>query len=152
MEHRHRVSLTKSAPELFQIIVTLERQAKEHEASAGIDPGFTHLLRLRASQLNRCAYCVRLHTREALAAGETGDRISVLPAWRETEYFSDKERAALALVEAVTLISDGQVPDPIYDQAAEVLSDPEISAVEWLALVINAWNRIAIPSRTPVEP
>jgi alkylhydroperoxidase family enzyme len=75
-----------------------------------------------------------------------------LPAWRETHYFNDKERAAFALVEAVTLISDGQVADSVYAVATAVLSDKEIAAIEWLGLTINAWNRIAIPSRYPVKP
>jgi AhpD family alkylhydroperoxidase len=150
--HHPRVGLSKSAPELFQTVIKLERQASERAASTGISQGFTHLLRLRASQLNQCAYCVRLHTRDALSSGETADRISVLPAWRETGYFDAKERAALALIEAVTLIADGQVSDAVYDQAAGALSDEEIAAVEWLGVVINAWNRIAIPSRTPVKP
>jgi AhpD family alkylhydroperoxidase len=151
MEHE-RVSLGKAEPELYQAILALERKMGERLAAAGIAEGFAHLLRLRASQLNGCAYCVRLHTRDALASGESADRISVLPAWRETAYFTDKERAALALIEAVTLIADGQVPDALYAAAAAVLSSQEIAAVEWLGVVINAWNRIAIPSRTPVRP
>jgi AhpD family alkylhydroperoxidase len=150
--HQSRVRLSKSAPELFETAVQFERQASDLAASAGLGRGFTHLLRLRASQLNGCAYCVRMHTRDALASGETTDRISVLPAWRETAYFTDKERAALALMEAVTLIAEGQIPDAVYDQAAGLLSDDEIVAVEWLGVVINVWNRIAIPSRTPVAP
>lgn len=121
-------------------------------SSAGISTGFAHLLRLRASQLNQCAFCVRMHTRDALKCEESNDRISVLPAWRETEYFTEKEKAALALCEAVTLIADGQVPDAVYDHAAAHLSQQEIAAVEWLTIVINAWNRIAIPSRYPVTP
>jgi AhpD family alkylhydroperoxidase len=80
----NQVNLGKAAPELYQSIVNLDRLASERAASAGIAEGFTHLLRLRASQLNQCAYCVRLHTRDALASGESSDRISVLPAWRET--------------------------------------------------------------------
>jgi AhpD family alkylhydroperoxidase len=148
----NRVNLSKAAPQLYQGIANLDRSASELAASAGLAEGFVHLLRLRASQINQCAYCVRLHTRDALASGESSDRISVLPAWQETQYFSEKERAAIALVEAVTLIADGQVPDAVYAMAAAVLSDEEIAAVEWLAVVINAWNRIAIPSRYPVAP
>ena len=147
-----RVNLSKSAPKLLEGLVALEKMVSEFVASAGLDEGFAHLLRVRASQLNRCAYCVRLHTRDALSSGESTDRISVLPAWRETEYFTDKERAALALVEAVTLIAEGQVPDSVYAPAAEVLSSEEIAAVEWLGIVINAWNRFSIPSRTAVKP
>ena len=147
----NRVNLGKAAPALYQTVAALDRQAGEYAKSAGIAEGFAHLLRLRASQLNQCAYCVRLHTRDALASGESSDRISVLPAWRETKYFNEKERAALALSEAVTLIAEGQVPEATYEQAAAVLSREEIAAVEWLAVVINAWNRIATPSRYPVE-
>jgi AhpD family alkylhydroperoxidase len=147
-----RVNLGKSAPKLYQAVAAMEKLASEAAASAGIAEGFSHLLRLRASQINQCAFCVRMHTRDALATGESSDRISVLPAWRETAYFTEKERVALALVEAVTLISDDQVPDTIYEQAAASLSVDEISAIEWVAIVINAWNRIAISSRYPVKP
>jgi AhpD family alkylhydroperoxidase len=147
-----RVNIGKAVPELYQAVAGLDKQASQAAASAGLAEGFTHLLRLRASQINGCAFCVRMHTRDAVASGESTDRISVLPAWRETGYFDDKERAALALMEAVTLISAGQVPDEVYEQAAEKLSPEEIAAVEWLAVVINAWNRIAISSRYPVKP
>lgn len=147
----NRVNLGKAAPELYKAVVSLDSMAAKFAASAGISEGFAHLLRLRASQLNGCAFCVRLHTRDALASGETSDRISVLPAWRETQYFTEKERTALALCEHVTLIAEGQVPDSIYAEAAAVLSEEEIAAVEWLGVVINAWNRIAIPSRYPVK-
>jgi len=146
-----RVNLGKAAPALYQSVIALDRLASDYAASVGIAEGFAHLLRLRASQINQCAFCVRLHTRDALASGESSDRIAVLVAWRETGYFTSKERAALELVEAITLISDGQVPDLIYEQAAIILSKDEISAIEWLAVVINIYNRIAIPSRYPVK-
>ncbi|RUO31879.1 alkylhydroperoxidase [Aliidiomarina sedimenti] len=146
-----RVNLGKSAPDLYQAVIELDRLASEAVNKAGIDEGFSHLLRLRASQLNQCAFCVRLHTRDSLASGESSDRIAVLPAWRETAYFSVKESAALELIEAITMISDGQLPDELYQHAADNLSKEEISAVEWLAIVINTWNRIAISSRYPVQ-
>jgi AhpD family alkylhydroperoxidase len=119
-----RVNLGKTNPELYQAVAGLEKLASEAADSAGLATGFSHLLRLRASQINQCAFCLRMHTRDALAAGESSDRISVLPAWRETGYFDEKERAALALVEAVTLISAGQVPDATYAEAAARLSPP----------------------------
>lgn len=146
-----RVSLGKSAPALYQAVIELDRLASEALSTAGIAEGFSHLLRLRASQINQCAFCVRLHARDAISSGESGDRVAVLAAWKETEYFTSKERAALELVEAITLVSDGQVPDSIYEQAAENLSKEELSAIEWLAVVINTWNRIAISSRYPVK-
>lgn len=146
-----RVNLSKSAPALYQNVIQLDRLASESLTNAGIAEGFSHLLRLRASQINQCAFCARLHARDALASGESSDRLAVLAAWRETEYFTPKERAALALVEAITSISEGQVPDTTYEQAASNLSKAEVSAIEWLAIVINTWNRIAISSRYPVK-
>lgn len=146
-----RVNLGKAAPELYQAVGSLDKLASQVTSSAGLDEGLCHLLRLRASQINQCAFCVRAHTRDALASGESSDRISVLPAWRETQYFTEKERAALELVEAITLISDGQVPDAVYAKAVEALSSKEMAAIEWLSVVINTWNRIAISSRYPVK-
>lgn len=146
-----RVNLGKSAPDLYQAIIALGRLASDAVANAGIADGFSHLLRLRASQINQCAFCVRLHSRDALASGESSDRIAVLAAWRETDYFTRKERAALDLIEAITRIADGQLPDAVYQRATVHLSPEEISAVEWLAVVINAWNRIATSSRYPVK-
>jgi AhpD family alkylhydroperoxidase len=147
-----RLNLGKSAPDIYKAVGAVDRLVSEALASAGISQGFGHLLRLRASQINHCAYCIKVHTRDALASGEAAERATVLPAWRETDYFSAKERAALELVEAVTLISEGQVPDAVYERAAAVLSADEIVAIEWLAIVINSWNRIAISSRYPVRP
>ncbi len=145
-----RINLGKSAPGLYQAVCDLDKLSSDVVVAAGISEGFSHLLRLRASQINQCAFCIRLHTRDAITSGESSDRISVLPAWRETDYFDKKERAALAMVEEITLVSIGQVPDVVYQQAVSNLSKEEISAIEWLAIVINAWNRIAISSRYPV--
>lgn len=147
-----RVNLKQSAPDIYQAVVALERLVSQALATAGISQGFAHLLRLRASQINQCAYCIKVHTRDALASGEAAERATVLPAWRETGYFSEKERAALELVEAITLISKDQVPDATYERAAAVLTKNEIVAIEWLAVAINSWNRIAISSRYPVKP
>ena len=146
-----RVNLGQAAPELYQAVSSLDKLASQATKSAGLDEGFCHLLRLRASQINQCAFCVRMHTRDALASGESTDRVSVLTAWRETQYFTQKERAALELVEAITLISDGQVPDSVYAKAVEALSSEEMAAIEWLSVVINTWNRIATSSRYPVK-
>jgi AhpD family alkylhydroperoxidase len=147
-----RIDLGRAAPELHQAVGKLDSMAASFATSAGIDEGFSHLLRLRASQVNRCAFCVRLHARDALASGESMDRINVLAAWRESQYFTEEERAALALVEAITLVSDGQVPDSVYSESRSALSDEKIAAVEWIGVAINAWNRIAIASRYVVMP
>jgi AhpD family alkylhydroperoxidase len=147
-----RPNLGQSAPEVYQAMVALERLVSQALAAAGIGAGFAHLLRLRASQINGCAYCIKVHTRDALASGEPAERATVLPAWRETDYFTEKERAALELVEAITLIAEDQVPEAVYERAAAALSRHELVAVEWLAVLINGWNRIAISSRYPVKP
>lgn len=147
-----RVVLLKNPPEMLAAMNDLEAKVKSYVTAAGITDGFLHLLKLRASQINQCSYCVRLHTRDALEAGESSDRISLIAAWEESEYFDEKERASLKLLEAITLIADGQVPTNIYQAAADVLSEQELAAVEWIAVTINTWNRIAISSRTPVRP
>lgn len=151
-EKNQRVNMGKAAPELYQAVLGLDKLIVERAKTAGLATGFTHLLRLRASQLNGCAYCIRMHAHDALAAGESNDRVVLLDAWRESAYFDDKERAALALVEAVTMVADGQVPDAVYGEAAAALSADEINVVEWLAIAMAAWNRIAISSRYNVAP
>ena len=147
-----RVNLGKALPKAYETMLQLDSQAMQAAQDAGWAKGFCHLLKLRASQINQCAFCLRMHGRDALATGESSDRLLVLAAWRESSYFSPKEGAALALVEAVTLVAQGQVPDVVYDEAKALLTDAEMAAVEWLAVVINAWNRIAIASRYPVAP
>jgi len=148
-----RINLSKTSPDLYGVVRHLDKLVSESAASAGIADGFAHLLRLRASQINQCAFCMRMHARDAVKSGETADRLSVLSAWREASaYFTDKERAALDLLEAITLVAEGQVPDDVYASAAKALSEEEIIAVEWLAVVMSAWNRIALSSRYPVAP
>lgn len=149
---QERVNLGKALPALYQSVLALDKQAEQAALDAGWSAGFTHLVKMRASQINQCAFCLRMHARDALASGETADRLAVLPAWRETRYFTDKERAGLALTEAVTQVAQDQIPDAVYAEAAQHLSPQEIAAIEWLAVVINTWNRIAISSRYPVAP
>lgn len=147
-----RVSPGKAAPQLREKVNELDGLVVEFTNTIGIADGFVHLLKLRASQLNECAYCVRLHARDALRAGESADRVSLVAAWRDSQYFDEKERAGLALVESITLIADEHVPDDVYAGAAAVLSDDEIAAVQWIVTVISAWNRISIPGRPTVTP
>ena len=110
------------------------------------------LLRIRVSQLNGCAFCLRLHTVDALAGGEDANRIAPLPAWRETSYFAEAERAALALVEAVTRLVDGPIPHQVEQDALRALGADGAAATAWVAIVMNAWNRIAVASSYPVAP
>lgn len=147
-----RINLGKAAPDLYNATRELARLVSETTAHAGIEQGFAHLLRLRASQINQCAYCARMHAADALTCGESNDRLALLATWRETEYFTPKERAALELLEAITLISDGQLPDEVYEHAAATLSKDELVAVSWLTITINTWNRLGIAGRLPVKP
>lgn len=147
-----RINLGKSNPALYKCVAELDKLASQVINDAGIDEGFSHLLRLRASQINQCAFCIRLHTQDALKHGESIERISLLSAWEESQYFSSLERSALKLTEKITLIADNQVPDAIYKVAATYLTEEQIAAIEWLAITINTWNRIAISSRYTVEP
>ena len=147
-----RINLGQSAPELYKKVAELDALAMQKVQEAQLNVGFAHLLKLRASQINQCAFCIRMHTQDALKTGETVERIALLNAWRETEYYDQAEQAALALIEAITLISVDQVPDAIYEDALPFLTDAQISAIEWLAIVINAWNRIAVSSRYSVKP
>lgn len=149
---QERVNPGKALPAIYKAVAATDELATKAAIDAGWSEGFTHLIKMRASQINGCAFCLRMHSRDALAAGETADRLALLPGWRECEYFSAKERAGLALTEAITLISEGQLPDAVYAEAAQVLSAAEIASVEWLAIVINMWNRVAISGRYPVKP
>ena len=147
-----RVNLGQTHPDLYKKVVELDQISTQHVLESGIPEGFSHLLKLRASQINQCAFCIRIHTQDALKAGESLERISLLNAWRETEFYSDSERAALQLIESLTLVSDQQIPDEVYELARLYLTDAQIAAIEWLGIVINAWNRIAISSRYTVKP
>jgi AhpD family alkylhydroperoxidase len=125
----------------------LDRAAIKELDAAGIDPLLRELVRVRASQLNGCAYCVDMHTKDARAAGETEQRLYALPAWRETPFFTNRERAALALTEDVTLMAADHVPAAAYDAAAEQLTPGEIAALLSLIITINAWNAIGVTTR-----
>ena len=150
MTTMQRVNLGKTAPELYKTVIELENLSMQKVQQAGLNAGFSHLLKLRASQINQCAFCVRMHTQDAIKAGESTDRIALISAWRESEYFTEKERAALTLIEEITLIANQHFPDSAYEQAAQHLSSDEITAIEWVAIVINTWNRIAISSQYKV--
>ena len=147
----NRINMASEVPSMYKKLFDMEQEGKELIQNAQIEEGFSHLLKLKASQINKCAYCVRLHTKDALACGETIERISVVSAWEESDYFSLKERVCLSLVEAITLVSYDQVSDTVYENAKEVLTKEELVSVEWLAILINSWNRLAISSRYIVK-
>jgi len=120
------------------------------ETSAKLEPKLFELVKIRASQINGCAYCLDMHTKDARAAGETEQRIYALTAWRETPFFSERERAALEWTEAVTRLGDTHVPDDLYRRVAAQFDESELVALTFGVIVINSWNRLAVPFRAPV--
>jgi AhpD family alkylhydroperoxidase len=125
----------------------LDRAATKELDRVDFDPRLRELVRIRASQLNGCAYCIDMHTKDARAIGETEQRIYALPAWKETPYFTDRERAALAFTESVTLLATDHVPSEAYDAVAAELTADEVAALVSLIVTINAWNTIGVSTR-----
>src|SRR6516225_9157001 len=115
---------------------------------SGLDHKLLHLLKLRASQINGCAFCMDMHWKDARAAGETEQRLYGLDAWRESPYYTDRERAALAWTEVVTAITQGHVPDEVYEEAHRQFKEKELADLTLAVAAINAWNRLAISART----
>jgi len=146
-----RVFVDKQSPKAYHSLVETSEAVRATAAEAGLDRRLVELVNLRVSQLNGCAYCLNVHTRAALRAGETTQRLGVLAAWRDTEVFTDRERAALALAEATTSPADAALQSAAYDDARRQLGDDEISAVIWVAITINAFNRVSILSKHPVR-
>ncbi|MGQ0431949.1 MAG: carboxymuconolactone decarboxylase family protein [Microthrixaceae bacterium] len=128
----------------------LHRLSEEVKGS-GLELSLLELIKMRASQINGCAYCIDMHSKDARASGETEQRLYALSAWRETGFFTERERAALALTEAITLVAESHVPRTVLDQAAEQFSPEELSKLVYAVIEINAWNRLAITTGAP-EP
>ena len=142
-----RLDFDSQAAGFSRAMAHLDRAATKELDEAGIDPLLRELIRIRASQLNGCAYCIDMHTKDARAAGETEQRLYALPAWRETPFFTDRERAALAFTEDVTLMAAEHVPTAAYDAVAAWYTPGEIAAVLSLIVTINAWNAIGVTTR-----
>jgi AhpD family alkylhydroperoxidase len=147
-----RIFIDKQSPAAYQAFVQTSEAVRTVAAEAGLDRRLVELVNLRVSQINGCAYCLHVHTRAAVRAGETAQRLGVLAAWRDTEVFTPDERAALALAEATTNPADAALQETAYDTAREVLTDDQVSAVIWVAITINAFNRVSIMSKHPVRP
>ena len=142
-ETARRVNLFDAAPEVYKAMVALDAAARK-----GLDPTLVELVLTRASQINHCAFCLDMHTRDARAAGISEQKLYLLSAWEEAPgLYSDRERAALALTESVTVLTDGFVPDEVYERAAEQFDDQELAQLISVILTINAWNRIAVSTR-----
>jgi AhpD family alkylhydroperoxidase len=152
MSESHRINVAKRSSSTYLGLVSLTQEVSAIARQAGLDPGLSELLKVRASQLNGCAYCLRIHTRDALKAGETTDRLAVLSAWRDSGYFNAAERAALALTEAITTLPNQRMPAAAVKEAKDHLTHDQYVAVTWIAMTINTWNRISMISGYPVEP
>jgi AhpD family alkylhydroperoxidase len=137
-----RLNYAKLTPEATKAMYSLGA----YLARCGLEKGLLELVKIRVSQINGCAFCLDMHTKDARAEGETEQRIYALNAWRETPFFTDRERAALAWAEAVTRIGDG-VPDPVYEEAIRHFTEKELADLTWAVVAINGWNRIAISFR-----
>lgn len=141
------VNVGKQHPSAYKKVVELDAAVAEAVEAAGLDPKLAELVKIRVSQINGCAFCLRMHTRDALKLGETADRLSVVAAWWESQYFTETEQAALALAEDVTGLPR-RTQEAKYE---DTLKPEERSAVIWLAILMNTWNRIAIQSHYPVQ-
>ncbi|MCX2732712.1 carboxymuconolactone decarboxylase family protein [Saccharopolyspora sp. NFXS83] len=142
-EHTPRLNLLELAPDVYKSMVRLDAAARK-----GLDPVLLELVKIRASQLNHCAFCLDMHSKDALAAGESVQRVVQLSAWEESRHFyTAKEIAAIELTEAITVLTDGFVPDDVYDRAAKHFDETELAHLIAAITVINAWNRFAVTSR-----
>lgn len=142
-EHPARLQWAQLAPEVYKAMVRLDAAARK-----GVDPKLLELVKIRASQLNHCGFCLDMHTKDAIAAGESVERIVQLSAWQESHHFyTEREIAALELTEAVTVLTDGFVPDEVYARAAERFEEAELAQLIASITVINAWNRFGVTCR-----
>jgi AhpD family alkylhydroperoxidase len=139
-----RLNPYKAAPDVMKALGALEAAVQ----ASGREQSLIELVKTRASQINGCAFCIHMHTKDARAHGETEERLYLLDAWRESPLYTDRERAAFSWTEAVTLVSQTHVPDAVYEQVSQQFSEEEIVKLTMLVAAINAWNRIAISFRS----
>jgi len=139
-----RIKYAKVAPGGYRAMAGLEKYARE----SGLERSLLELVKLRASQINGCAYCLDMHWKDARAKGESEQRLYSLDAWRETSFYTERERAALAWTEAVTLIANSHASDEVYEQARQYFNEEELVNLTMAIVAINGWNRLAISFRT----
>jgi len=145
---KKRIDIYEVTPEAYKPLIDLEK----HIAKSGLEKTLYHLIKVRASQINACHYCINMHTRDALKMGETTQRLFLLDAWWEApELYSEKEQAALKLTEEITLIANAGVSDKVYEEAEKHFSEKQLSAVIMAIIAINAWNRLAITTKKPLD-
>jgi len=140
-----RINAQQASPAAYRAMVALETFVRK---ASKLEPSLVELVRMRASQINGCAYCIDMHSKDARSAGETEQRLYALTAWRETPFFTGRERAALEWTEALTLITEGHVPDDVYELAKQSFSDEELVNLTLAVITINGWNRLAISFRS----
>ena len=138
-----RIAYTKFAQPATKALLDIEKYLK----GCGLEESLLHLVKLRASQINGCAYCIDMHSKDARALGETEQRLYELNAWRETPFYSARERAALAWTEALTLVAETHVPDSVYEEARKEFNEKELVDLTHAVAAINSWNRLAIAMR-----
>lgn len=138
-----RIPLTKYSPEALRALYALERHIK----ASGLPESMIHLIKMRVSQINGCAYCLDMHSKDARAIGETEQRLYGLDAWQEAPYYTPKERAALEWAESLTLVAQTHVPDEVYERARKEFSEQELVDLSYAVAAINVWNRLAISTR-----
>jgi AhpD family alkylhydroperoxidase len=139
-----RLEIQKIAPEAYRAMAALGAYVRH----SGLEPKLQELVKIRASQINGCAYCIDMHTKDARALGETEQRLYGLTAWSETPFYSDRERAALAWTEALTLISQTHAPDDVYEHVRQHFTEAELVNLSMAIVTINSWNRLALGFRT----
>jgi AhpD family alkylhydroperoxidase len=139
-----RIDLMHVNPGIFHVMLGLERQVQK----SGLDSKLLNLVRMRASQINGCAYCLDMHSKDARAEGETEQRLYGLSAWREAPYYSERERAALEWTEAVTLVAESRVPDDVFERVRAQFSEDELASLTLAVVSINGWNRLNVAART----
>ena len=143
-----RVQFSQALPDAMKQLVELHYSVERTATAEGLDPAVVELVKIRASQLNGCAFCTDMHAKTAIKKGETARRLTLLPVWRETELCSDQKRAALALTEAMPeLPGTREVPDEVYQQAAAVFTESQLTALVWIAALIQTFNRLAVTAR-----
>lgn len=146
-----RISVLKKVPGAYRAYKSFADDIEKAAAGTGVDGLLVELVKMRASQLNGCAFCLDKHSTEALAIGEDPRRLFVLDAWRDADVYTEQERAALELTEVITRLAETQdVPDDVYERATAVFTEDQYGAIVWLILVINGWNRLTVPSHTPL--
>ena len=143
---QQRIAYSQVAPDAVRAMLGLESYVRQ----SSLEPSLRELVKLRASQINGCAYCIDMHTKDARARGESEQRLYLLDAWREAPFYTEREQAALEWTEVVTLITEGHVPDEVYERVRKHFTEQELANLTLAVVAINGWNRLSISFRPPV--